>query len=530
MNEVGLLLKRVFLLFLAPFLIFQFTANITAQISPLSLEEIQTALSAKLPNRFFKNKEEVDAYIVAALRSRGFAEIFSSRVEEGLAKSKASPAVIAAVKEFAAVPTPDIIFDEKTGNVTGLRFNASCGRSLEKYVGTLDVSYDNGSLYLSIKNGSTILVSEEGGASLPESLTILMKMSLQSGLLKKGQIVTGWYIRCGSGGFTYLKYLFSNDDPRSKNVPARLLTQSTDPNSDLKRIGELIRLINDKTEQVAKRLYAEIPAEISSAGKGEFETTAQYEQRMKELDRRRAAINPRLIREAYTEAKPAISEFLKLSSSYSVFPLQARLLNYDADSETFGVEIEGKTRETIYIPISDGPKFKQRFPTGRVYLEAFLDIGDEKPKIACGSIWYEDEESRMEITENPPCEELIRLKTVRDGLGSGDGDGNKNSQGVDELNGVKQKVGPTAGIKIIYFPRPGYTESARNALVAGDVTLEVTFLASGEVGEISVVSGLPNGLTETAIDAAKRIRFQPAQRNGVPYAVTKQIRYTFTLY
>ena len=62
------------------------------------------------------------------------------------------------------------------------------------------------------------------------------------------------------------------------------------------------------------------------------------------------------------------------------------------------------------------------------------------------------------------------------------------------------------------------------------MTLRVTFNANGTIGGISAVSGLPNGLTEQAIAAARGIRFEPAKKNGVPYTVTKQVAYTFTLY
>ena len=66
--------------------------------------------------------------------------------------------------------------------------------------------------------------------------------------------------------------------------------------------------------------------------------------------------------------------------------------------------------------------------------------------------------------------------------------------------------------------------------VEGVVRLRVTFLASGKVGEVTVVSGLPNGLTEQAIEAARKIKFEPAKKDGVAYTVTKLVEYTFTLY
>ena len=90
--------------------------------------------------------------------------------------------------------------------------------------------------------------------------------------------------------------------------------------------------------------------------------------------------------------------------------------------------------------------------------------------------------------------------------------------------------GVTQGLKILSKPRPGYTDAARTANVQGTVILRVTFLASGQIGSVSVVKGLPNGLSEQAIAAAKRIAFEPAKTNGQGQTVTKQIEYSFSIY
>lgn len=117
------------------------------------------------------------------------------------------------------------------------------------------------------------------------------------------------------------------------------------------------------------------------------------------------------------------------------------------------------------------------------------------------------------------------------GNGIGDGTGNGRGSGIDgDDRPPARPVGVTASIKILSKPRPGYTDSARQANVQGTVILRVTFLANGSIGGISAVKGLPNGLTEQAIAAARRISFQPATVNGVPQSVTKQIEYTFSIY
>ena len=83
-----------------------------------------------------------------------------------------------------------------------------------------------------------------------------------------------------------------------------------------------------------------------------------------------------------------------------------------------------------------------------------------------------------------------------------------------------------------YLSRPpvSYTDAARKNNTQGVVKLRVTFKKNGEIGEIKVVQGLPDGLSEQAVEAAKKIKFEPARRNGKPVTVTKIIRYTFTLY
>ncbi len=117
------------------------------------------------------------------------------------------------------------------------------------------------------------------------------------------------------------------------------------------------------------------------------------------------------------------------------------------------------------------------------------------------------------------------------GFGNGDGDGNGNGTGS---GGGDIPPPPPTGVskpwRLISKPRPGYTDAARQANIQGTVILKVVFLASGQVGSISAVKGLPNGLTEQAIAAARGIRFEPALVNGIPRAVSKQIEYTFSIY
>lgn len=107
--------------------------------------------------------------------------------------------------------------------------------------------------------------------------------------------------------------------------------------------------------------------------------------------------------------------------------------------------------------------------------------------------------------------------------GSGNGPGN-----AAQKNTTTQPL--SSGLKILAKPRPPYTELARFYGINGSVTLRLTFLADGTIGSISTVNGLPFGLTENAIAAARQVRFEPAMTDGVPKTVTKTFQYGFTIY
>jgi len=60
--------------------------------------------------------------------------------------------------------------------------------------------------------------------------------------------------------------------------------------------------------------------------------------------------------------------------------------------------------------------------------------------------------------------------------------------------------------------------------------LSIVFRANGRITDIKVIRGLPYGLSACAIDAAKKIRFRPAIRDGQPVSVRGSVEFNFTLY
>jgi len=125
-------------------------------------------------------------------------------------------------------------------------------------------------------------------------------------------------------------------------------------------------------------------------------------------------------------------------------------------------------------------------------------------------------------------QESPKKPTTGSGIGSGRGSGQGNAGG--ESKSTVPNSDKVSSFRILSKPRANYTDMARQNAVEGIVRLRVTFLASGEIGSVSPVSALPYGLTEQAITAARNIKFEPAQKNGVAVSVTKLIEYSFTLY
>jgi TonB family protein len=82
---------------------------------------------------------------------------------------------------------------------------------------------------------------------------------------------------------------------------------------------------------------------------------------------------------------------------------------------------------------------------------------------------------------------------------------------------------------VISEPKAQYTSEAQAQHVQGEVTLQVRFLASGQVEVLRVVSGLGHGLDEQAKHVAENIRFKPAQKNGQPVDHITLIHITFQL-
>ena len=76
---------------------------------------------------------------------------------------------------------------------------------------------------------------------------------------------------------------------------------------------------------------------------------------------------------------------------------------------------------------------------------------------------------------------------------------------------------------------PQYTEEARKERITGVVIVQAHIDEAGRVRDVKVLKGLPGGLSEAAVKAVRRWRFEPARHKGRPVEVYYNLTINFTL-
>jgi TonB family protein len=112
---------------------------------------------------------------------------------------------------------------------------------------------------------------------------------------------------------------------------------------------------------------------------------------------------------------------------------------------------------------------------------------------------------------------------------------------LDELSNLTHQVSSqssqvfggkdiTQKARVLSKPEPQYSEAARKAGVTGTVVIRAVFAADGEVKRIFVIKALGYGLTTQSAKAARRIKFEPAMKDGQPVSMYMMLEYNFNLY
>ena len=214
---------------------------------------------------------------------------------------------------------------------------------------------------------------------------------------------------------------------------------------------------------------------------------------------------------------------------------------------SFGKTPQGSlTVPQVVAPDPHPPKLNPSLPWA-----ATLNVDEPLIKADTRNLNYGDPKSKStDVSSGPGSGNGIGTGTGT-GIGSGEGNGLGPGRGGNTGGGdFKQGGGGPGGgggggpdytkifngkevtskARVLEKPEPTYTEAARKNQITGTVTLRAIFSSSGAVTNIHAVSGLPDGLTERAIAAAKSIRFVPATKDGHPVSMWMELQYNFNLY
>lgn len=97
----------------------------------------------------------------------------------------------------------------------------------------------------------------------------------------------------------------------------------------------------------------------------------------------------------------------------------------------------------------------------------------------------------------------------------------------DENPAADKNLPNSHPVKITHLTKPDYPGEARSEGINGTVRLRALFLSNGKIGLAIPLNRLPGGLTESAVDAAKNIKFEPAMKDGKLITVFKVVEFSF---
>lgn len=100
---------------------------------------------------------------------------------------------------------------------------------------------------------------------------------------------------------------------------------------------------------------------------------------------------------------------------------------------------------------------------------------------------------------------------------------------LEENKRVPENASATGKLKVLKKPNPSFTKQARKNLTSGQVHLYVMFLANGKIGIVIPKTFLPDDLTQAAIEAARKIEFEPQTFDGKPVTTIKTVVYSFII-
>jgi TonB family protein len=288
------------------------------------------------------------------------------------------------------------------------------------------------------------------------------------------------------------------EQARASMVIVKAENQSPQPVS--KAVGFLIR-----SDLVATDIH------VLNEGSPVSITTATTQSTLKVLSRGNYFL-PYVLLEKQPEIAPLLlgnSEGVAVNDNVYVVGDEGAIA---AGKVTGTTTVKGAPAFLISIPINSGNRGTPIFNrNGEV-----IGIAAESPDSAGAGLAF-------------PSSLLAKLKHLGEpGVGAGSGDGPLFEAGPPPRNSDTPATSAVDEKPVrLRSPAPQYTEAARANKINGTVVLRVLVGTDGDVKQVRVVSGLPDGLNEKAIEAARQAKFKPAMKDGkpVPYWVGLEMNF-----
>jgi TonB family protein len=215
--------------------------------------------------------------------------------------------------------------------------------------------------------------------------------------------------------------------------------------------------------------------------------------------------------------------------------LLANSIDRAAEEATYAISLGGQNAQTHYV-VGEVALRRKEYEKALKKADDSLELDHGySSALILKSLALLGLERKQESAE--ALEQLLSLKTT-DSISEWRGQLEELRQAVDKKPDQRTDIsGPivkgsevTTKVRLSSKPEPPYTEKARQAGVEGTVVLSVIFSSDATLKRVLVLQWLPFGLAQRAVEAARRIKFTPATKDGQPVSMYYKIEYNFHLY
>jgi TonB family protein len=219
---------------------------------------------------------------------------------------------------------------------------------------------------------------------------------------------------------------------------------------------------------------------------------------------------------------------LKIVLKY--FKAQAQKSSLPSNS---GTVLKALFRDNWKIEKRPFPANNNIFGVRRDVVLTIPQLGSQQAQSSFGAVYLGDSLVRVHLmspylsTDSSTVVPGTLIILVRERLPQSGGQGAGDAVAADDKAAYSPKE-VTRKAHIRSRTEPEYTDEARAHGINGVVVIRAIFSSSGEVTNIRVIQGLPYGLTEKAVEAARKIRFEPAIKDGRQVSQYVQIEYYFS--